>query len=1045
MPTLAGPLYASGVPGVIGPVAEVTLATTSAAVTPGMWVCASGDPDSDEYTKATPSALDAAGSPAAMAVTAATPGNKFKIALQGDIVESSITGLAAGAPGKVAVATNAFSVRLARPRGGEYVGGKVDSEGNITIQSEAHRATSPHMLYNVTAYGGAASNDPFARFFGKSGGATGVDNWQPIQDALAAMGNSGGILYFPARDDGDIATYLVGTAAHGSIALGVGAPGLAKPVTVRGDAGFFSPQSIIVGDHDVTTFRVYDFGDSPDGTSGIGSVFSYIEVSQPISYQPETWNFWKAHNAGAVTTDTHMIPNEPHGAQGVYFIPSAAGTLGASSPVFPDEWQGAFAFPVGTQIYLTDHDIPGLGAPLLLTATTGGISGATPPAVWNQTPGGTTNDGTVVWTTAADNRIPEGLFFWVPHFFAHAINSSTIIAVEHCRFGTINGDAIHIEASAGGSSTDANGVRIEEIRAYVTAGAAVFFRGPDSNAGYTNLVDGLQNGDYTIDDRSFLQNTHVAAQSAACVRGAYCAWENPSPVSKITFIGCYAEGGQPASRVRAPAFCMGGLHANGFTDDSGPQFVDLFNADAYPVNAFATRNAWGLTDNWSTPNAKRPLGFKTRALPDNGFYFEVTGGTTFKEGNTQPAWNTTVGGTTADGGLTWTCRGASQATLYLGRFTSTRKILEYFSSQDSLNSPTFGLDYNDGGLTGSPGVGWVRAWSRDADGNVCGGFSTPAAAEGAGWSSWFRMLFGAGAFTRAWQIAGDLFPGAFSTPTGQSTNGAIMWNGGPVGGTAPLIGRPVGWMRSTETGAQGARPFGKLQENAPDTIIDAARLGLWLRADKGVQLNAAGTGIVYWSDRSGKEDFSRDMQVGQGAPGWAAAGTTNNSKPVVTLAGGPDTLISNAKWTENYATPFIVFIVGRQTNGVLTRYALSSLSGTDYGLFTNAGGTTVGIDGAANFSSASSWLNTTAAIGLLFDGASSKIFFNAKTAVATGNTGATPAFGFTGLCLGNYQNGAILNWIGEISEVVVVKSPTTEDISELFDYFGNRYALAIGP
>lgn len=57
---------------------------------------------------------------------------------------------------------------------------------------------------------------------------------------------------------------------------------------------------------------------------------------------------------------------------------------------------------------------------------------------------------------------------------------------------------------------------------------------------------------------------------------------------------------------------------------------------------------WQATHTYATNALAYPI-------TSNGYYFKVTAGGGGNSGASEPAWNTTLGGTTSDGALTWTC------------------------------------------------------------------------------------------------------------------------------------------------------------------------------------------------------------------------------------------------------------------------------------------------------------------------------------------------------------------------------------------------------
>lgn len=112
-----------------------------------------------------------------------------------------------------------------------------------------------------------------------------------------------------------------------------------------------------------------------------------------------------------------------------------------------------------------------------------------------------------------------------------------------------------------GEGTNANSWSLQNMRINGCGSHGVYVAGGDSNAGIAINVDASANGGWGIYDSSFLGNTWVACHVEANTLGAYKADSN---AGLCTFVGCYSEGGQPASEMVAPSVWIGGIPGAGF-------------------------------------------------------------------------------------------------------------------------------------------------------------------------------------------------------------------------------------------------------------------------------------------------------------------------------------------------------------------------------------------------------------------------------------------------------------------------------------------------
>ena len=110
-------------------------------------------------------------------------------------------------------------------------------------------------------------------------------------------------------------------------------------------------------------------------------------------------------------------------------------------------------------------------------------------------------------------------------------------------------------------------------------------------------------------DSSFLGNTWVGCEVAACTLGAY---KTDNANARIVFIGCYSEGGTPTSTFNNLTQIYGGLHGAGI---SGGSYLSADTNGAYSANTL------GFQAGTFKPGFGQPL------TSGNGVQFKDTGGT----------------------------------------------------------------------------------------------------------------------------------------------------------------------------------------------------------------------------------------------------------------------------------------------------------------------------------------------------------------------------------------------------------------------------------
>lgn len=140
----------------------------------------------------------------------------------------------------------------------------------------------------------------------------------------------------------------------------------------------------------------------------------------------------------------------------------------------------------------------------------------------------------------------------------HGIDTNARVLIQDCAIKNWQGNGINILAnSAGGSGTqgNANGFAVERCMLYSNQ-YGILVSGSDANAGYVigcDIADSRVNG---VLDSSFLGNTYIQTEVATSV-GAPLKTTDAN--ARCVFLGCYAEGGQPACSFANGTIAIGGL------------------------------------------------------------------------------------------------------------------------------------------------------------------------------------------------------------------------------------------------------------------------------------------------------------------------------------------------------------------------------------------------------------------------------------------------------------------------------------------------------
>lgn len=318
---------------------------------------------------------------------------------------------------------------------------------------------------------------------------------------------------------------------------------------------------------------------------------------------------------------------------------------------------------------------------LLNNTTQFGTSGNGAPN-WNQNIGGTTTDGTITWTNLT------AIGSWQPNTVYSGISQSGGAAA-----GTVS--MIYDPVSGGFYANSFNGQKTSGSSKPNFSGVVNGAHYPDGTCNwvcYANIAQSPGNVSYSVLPNAFTWQPSTVYGSGFGFTGTNNGIIEPNPMPlalgnplpQITYYQ-HSAGGTSAATTYTPwtgkTFTAGltvtadaelqwaslgsavwepDTPYSGWTAPNSPTFNCVVDTSGC-LEVCTTTGVSGSVVPWNSWQATHAYTIPTRIVDTNGNNQQVT--TPGNSGGTQPVWNATIGGTTADGGVTWTNFGPAYGTL----------------------------------------------------------------------------------------------------------------------------------------------------------------------------------------------------------------------------------------------------------------------------------------------------------------------------------------------------------------------------------------------
>lgn len=301
--------------------------------------------------------------------------------------------------------------------------------------------------------------------------------------------------------------------------------------------------------------------------------------------------------------------------------------------------------------------------------------------------------------------------------------------------------------------------------------------------------------------------------------------------------------------------------------------------------------------------------------------------------------------------------------------------------------------------------------------------------------------YGAGSPISTPMFIGGIFNGASSSIYATSNLASVTGNAGSTARTGLTVGID---------GDQTTAPFnGKIAEiaifNRALSQAEIQSLEMYAAARYGLTLS-----IGTLNDKSGTGDSNKNvLQTTQSQqPTLNLADTAYGNQPSLSFSVAKGQFIKSGTWNTAINGDQTLFIVGNDDGSGSERVWIDNSSGAIECLFYYDGGTPTGHYSVNSNGAAMLWTHTAIATPQVVCAqyaATSAIYSNAKTAVATGGTINSKRIG---VLIGDYvgaTGGTFLGINGKIAEVVIYNRALNQgEIYQMLAYLGKKYNVTIG-
>lgn len=212
------------------------------------------------------------------------------------------------------------------------------------------------------------------------------------------------------------------------------------------------------------------------------------------------------------------------------------------------------------------------------------------------------------------------------------------------------------------------------------------------------------------------------------------------------------------------------------------------------------------------------------------------------------------------------------------------------------------------------------------------------------------------------------------------------------------------------------------------TIADKLGAVAWWRADLGIA--RTGADVTLWANQA-SGGASYDLTPQGVSPTFNASDANFDGVPSVTCTAGLQTGVVSL------AAPQFFLLIGKTPNAAGAYNCAMDDGAFAHTVYKKGDTDTAAAYAGAVLDSGTNWVNSAKMVATLFNGASSKFYFNSVTATTSGSTGANATI--TRIVLGDYSTGG-LPFNGPIAEAFVLPAePSALQSAILLQYLTDRY------